>query len=43
MIDENKVEEEHEPTPYQGEYRKELLKPDEEPDPDISDLSETGA
>ena len=40
MIDEEKVEEEFEPTPYSGEYRKSLLDADEEPEPDLSDLSE---
>ncbi len=40
MIDEEKVEEELEPTPYSGEYRRSLLDPDEEPEPDLSDLSE---
>jgi len=29
MIDEEKVEEEFEPTPYSGEYRKSLLDADE--------------
>ena len=40
MIDEEKVEEELEPTPYSGEYRRTLFDPDEEPEPDLSDLSE---
>jgi len=40
MIDEEKVEEEFEPTPYSGEYRRSLLDADEEPEPDLSDLSE---
>jgi hypothetical protein len=40
MIDEEKVEEEFEPTPYSGEYRKSLLDADEEAEPDLSDLSE---
>ena len=41
MID-NKPTEKEEPehTPYQGKYRKDLLKPDEAPEPDTSDLSE---
>ena len=40
MIDEEKVEEELEPTPYRGEYQRNLLDADEEPEPDLSDLSE---
>ena len=40
MIDEEKVEEEFEPTPYSGEYRRSLLDADEEAEPDLSDLSE---
>ena len=40
MIDEEKVEEEFEPTPYSGEYRKSLLDADEEAEPDLSDLLE---
>jgi len=41
MIDKTEVEKENqELTPYQGAYKKDLLKPDEELEPDVSDLSE---
>jgi len=41
MIDKKPTEKEKpKHTPYQGEYKKDLLKPDVTPDPDISDLSE---
>jgi len=40
MINESKVEEVLEPTPYNAEYRRHLLEPDEDQDPDISDLSD---
>ena len=40
MINESEVEEVLEPTPYNAEYRRHLLEPDEDQDPDISDISD---
>ena len=41
MIDKTPTgQDNQEPTPYQGSYKKDLLKPDETPEPDTSDLSE---